>query len=99
VVVVERNLRASDLCQLLALKNRVAKDVSWTIVEQWVDLGLGKCHRWLFYVYFASVSPNTVSKYDDYANFLTRTCLAIWSGETNAVTYCDCTALLRWMKF
>jgi hypothetical protein len=40
VVVVERNLRASDLCQLLALKNRVAKDVSWTIVEQWVDLGL-----------------------------------------------------------
>jgi len=63
VVVVERNLRASDLCQLLALKNRVAKDVSWTIVEQWVDLGLGKCHRWQFNVYFASVSPNTVSKY------------------------------------
>jgi predicted GNAT superfamily acetyltransferase len=41
-VVVERNLRASDLCQLLALKNRVAKDISWTIVEQWVDLGLGE---------------------------------------------------------
>jgi len=68
VVVVERNLRASDLCQLLALKNRVAKDVSWTIVEQWVDLGLGKCHRRLFNVYFASVSPNTVSKYGGYAN-------------------------------
>jgi len=42
LVVVERNLRASDLCQLLALKNRVAKDVSWTIVEQWLDLGLGE---------------------------------------------------------
>ncbi|PNF32589.1 hypothetical protein B7P43_G00336, partial [Cryptotermes secundus] len=40
LVVVERNLRASDLCHLLALKNRVAKDASWTIVEQWVDLGL-----------------------------------------------------------
>ena len=53
VVVVERNLRASDLCQLLALKNRVAKDVSWTIVEQWVDLGLGECHRRLFNVCFA----------------------------------------------
>jgi hypothetical protein len=42
LVVVERNLRARDLCHLLALKNRVAKDVSWTIVEQWVDLGLGE---------------------------------------------------------
>lgn len=69
MVVVERNLRARDLCQLLALKNRVAKDVSWTIVEQWVDLGLGKCRRRLFNVYFAYVSPNTISKYGDYANF------------------------------
>ncbi|XP_069700434.1 growth factor receptor-bound protein 14-like isoform X2 [Periplaneta americana] len=40
LVVVERNLCASDLCQLLALKNRVAKDMSWTIVEQWPELGL-----------------------------------------------------------
>ncbi|XP_048505099.1 growth factor receptor-bound protein 14-like isoform X3 [Athalia rosae] len=39
-VVVEKNLCASDLCQLLALKNRVAKDVSWTIVESWPELGL-----------------------------------------------------------
>ena len=42
LVVVERNLCTSDLCQLLALKNRVAKDMNWTIVEQWTDLGLGK---------------------------------------------------------
>ncbi|KAJ4433857.1 hypothetical protein ANN_16169 [Periplaneta americana] len=42
LVVVERNLCASDLCQLLALKNRVAKDMSWTIVEQWPELGLGE---------------------------------------------------------
>lgn len=39
-VIVEKNLCASDLCQVLALKNRVAKDVSWTIVEHWVDFGL-----------------------------------------------------------
>ncbi|XP_063223736.1 growth factor receptor-bound protein 14-like isoform X2 [Bacillus rossius redtenbacheri] len=39
-VVVEANLCASDLCQLLALKNRVAKDVNWTIVEHWLELGL-----------------------------------------------------------
>ncbi|KAJ8955528.1 hypothetical protein NQ318_001357 [Aromia moschata] len=39
-VVVEKNLCASDLCQLLAMKNRVAKSVHWSIVEYWVDLGL-----------------------------------------------------------
>ncbi|XP_046743539.1 growth factor receptor-bound protein 14-like isoform X2 [Diprion similis] len=39
-VIVEKNLRAIDLCQILALKNRVAKDRSWTIVESWPDLGL-----------------------------------------------------------
>ncbi|KAK6618567.1 hypothetical protein RUM43_012958 [Polyplax serrata] len=38
--IVEKNLCVSDLCQLLALKNRVAKDVNWTIVEHWTDLGL-----------------------------------------------------------
>lgn len=41
-VVVERNLCTSDLCQLLALKNRVAKSVNWSLVEHWVNLGLGK---------------------------------------------------------
>lgn len=41
-VVVEKNLRATDLCQLLALKNRLSKDVNWTIVEHWLELGLGK---------------------------------------------------------
>lgn len=41
-VVVEKNLCVSDLCQLLAMKNRVAKDVNWTIIEHWIDLGLGK---------------------------------------------------------
>ncbi|XP_056632292.1 growth factor receptor-bound protein 14-like isoform X2 [Diorhabda sublineata] len=40
LVVVERNLCASDLCQLLALKNRLSKSVHWSIVEQWNDLGL-----------------------------------------------------------
>ncbi|CAG9826216.1 unnamed protein product [Diabrotica balteata] len=40
LVVVERNLCASDLCQLLALKNRTAKSVHWSIIEQWNDLGL-----------------------------------------------------------
>ncbi|KAJ8956209.1 hypothetical protein NQ317_017542 [Molorchus minor] len=41
-VVVEKNLCASDLCQLLAMKNRVAKSVHWSIFEYWSDLGLGK---------------------------------------------------------
>ncbi|CAH0390035.1 unnamed protein product [Bemisia tabaci] len=39
-VVVEKNLRASDLCQILALKNRVGLDINWTVVEHWVDVGL-----------------------------------------------------------
>ncbi|VEN49162.1 unnamed protein product, partial [Callosobruchus maculatus] len=39
-VVVEKNLCASDLCQLLAMKNRVSKSVHWSIVECWTDLGL-----------------------------------------------------------
>ncbi|XP_074030953.1 growth factor receptor-bound protein 14 isoform X2 [Leptinotarsa decemlineata] len=39
-VVVERNLCASDLCQLLAVKNRVSKSVHWSIIEYWTDLGL-----------------------------------------------------------
>lgn len=42
MVVVEKNLCASDLCQLLAVKNRVAKSVNWSIVEHWNDLGAGK---------------------------------------------------------
>lgn len=41
-VVVETNLCANDLCQLLAMKNRIPKSVHWSIVEYWVDLGLGK---------------------------------------------------------
>ncbi|GJQ86007.1 hypothetical protein Trydic_g14951 [Trypoxylus dichotomus] len=39
MVVVEKNLCASDLCQLLAVKNRVAKSVNWSIVEYWMDIG------------------------------------------------------------
>ncbi|XP_018565901.1 growth factor receptor-bound protein 14 isoform X2 [Anoplophora glabripennis] len=39
-VVVETNLCANDLCQLLAMKNRVPKSVHWSIVEYWVDLGV-----------------------------------------------------------
>ncbi|XP_065162748.1 growth factor receptor-bound protein 14-like isoform X3 [Atheta coriaria] len=39
-VVVERSLCASDLCQVLALKNRLAKSVTWSIIEHWVDQGL-----------------------------------------------------------
>lgn len=41
-VVVEKNLRAGDLCLLLAVKNRVTKDLSWSIVEHWIENGLGK---------------------------------------------------------
>jgi hypothetical protein len=41
-VIVERNLCASDLCQLLALKNRVSKSVNWSIVEHWQEYGLGE---------------------------------------------------------
>ncbi|KAL1116754.1 hypothetical protein AAG570_005226 [Ranatra chinensis] len=39
-VVVEKNLRASDLCQLLAVKSRLPKDGGWAIVEHWLDTGL-----------------------------------------------------------
>ncbi|GAB6030527.1 hypothetical protein CHUAL_007392 [Chamberlinius hualienensis] len=39
-IVVEENLRAVDLCQLLALKNHVAKDVNWSVVLRLEDLGL-----------------------------------------------------------
>lgn len=42
-VLVERDLCASDLCQLLALKNRVAKYLQWTIVEHWAETGLERC--------------------------------------------------------
>lgn len=41
-VLAEKNLCCSDLCALLAVKNRVAKDVNWTIVEHWIDAGIGK---------------------------------------------------------
>lgn len=40
-VVVEKNLRTIDLCELLKVKNRVS-GVHWTIVEEWVDFGIGK---------------------------------------------------------
>lgn len=39
-VVVVHKLRASDLCQILAMKNRVRKDCHWSIVEHWVDISL-----------------------------------------------------------
>ncbi|XP_052127414.1 growth factor receptor-bound protein 14 [Frankliniella occidentalis] len=39
-VLVERNLRAADLCSVLSVKNRVAKDVHWTLFEHWPELGL-----------------------------------------------------------
>jgi len=39
-VLAEKNLCCSDLCALLAVKNRVAKDVNWTVVEHWVDAGI-----------------------------------------------------------
>lgn len=42
VVIVERNLCASDLCQLLALKNGRVKDLSWCISEYWPSTGIGK---------------------------------------------------------
>lgn len=39
-VLVERNLRSADLCSVLAVKNRVAKDVHWTLFEHWPEQGL-----------------------------------------------------------
>ncbi|XP_046593185.1 growth factor receptor-bound protein 10 isoform X3 [Neodiprion lecontei] len=39
-VIIEKNLRSIDLCQILAVKNRVAKDKSWAIVESWPEVGL-----------------------------------------------------------
>ncbi|XP_014279796.1 growth factor receptor-bound protein 14 isoform X3 [Halyomorpha halys] len=36
-VVVEKNLRAVDLCQILAVKNRAGRDFTWSIVEHWID--------------------------------------------------------------
>lgn len=46
-VVVVHKLRASDLCQILAMKNRVRKDCNWSIVEHWIDIGLG----WYMYLF------------------------------------------------
>lgn len=40
-ILVERNLCASDLCQLLCVKNRMPKSVNWSVIEVWEDLGLG----------------------------------------------------------
>nr|XP_008194011.1 PREDICTED: growth factor receptor-bound protein 14 isoform X2 [Tribolium castaneum] len=53
-VIVERNLCASDLCQLLALKNRVSKSVNWSIVEHWVEYGLERSFEDHEYVLEAS---------------------------------------------
>ncbi|KAF4533278.1 hypothetical protein B566_EDAN010513 [Ephemera danica] len=40
-VLVERHLRASDLCHVLALKFSVASSgTGWSIVEHWSDLGI-----------------------------------------------------------
>ncbi|XP_014250737.1 growth factor receptor-bound protein 10-like isoform X2 [Cimex lectularius] len=39
-IIVEKDLRAIDLCLLLAVKNRVTKDFSWSIVEHWVETGI-----------------------------------------------------------
>jgi len=39
-VVVESNLCSGDLCQLLALKNHVAKDSNWSIIEYWPEYGI-----------------------------------------------------------
>lgn len=41
-LVVEKDLCAGDLCQLLAAKSLVNKDPAWTIVEVWPQLGLGE---------------------------------------------------------
>ncbi|XP_044266886.1 growth factor receptor-bound protein 14-like isoform X2 [Tribolium madens] len=53
-VIVERNLCASDLCQLLALKNRVSKSVNWSIVEHWKEYGLERSFEDHEYVLEAS---------------------------------------------
>ncbi|XP_063988056.1 growth factor receptor-bound protein 14-like [Diachasmimorpha longicaudata] len=38
-IVVEKNLRTMDLCELLKVKNRVS-GVEWSIVETWTELGI-----------------------------------------------------------
>ncbi|XP_011307121.1 growth factor receptor-bound protein 14 isoform X1 [Fopius arisanus] len=38
-IVVEKNLRTMDLCELLKVKNR-ASGMDWSIIETWTDLGI-----------------------------------------------------------
>ncbi|KAK2708856.1 growth factor receptor-bound protein 14-like isoform X1 [Artemia franciscana] len=38
--IVEPNLCSGDLCQLLAVKNHVAKDGAWSIIESWQNFGI-----------------------------------------------------------
>ncbi|XP_031343212.1 growth factor receptor-bound protein 10-like isoform X3 [Photinus pyralis] len=64
-VVVERNLCTSDLCQLLALKNRVAKSVNWSVVEHWVDLGLERLLEDHEYVLSAHRDVQNYSRHAD----------------------------------
>lgn len=64
-VVVERNLCTSDLCQLLALKNRVAKSVNWSVVEHWVDLGLERLLEDHEYVLSAHRDVRNYSRHAD----------------------------------
>ncbi|KAK9704525.1 Ras association (RalGDS/AF-6) domain [Popillia japonica] len=65
MVVVEKNLCASDLCQLLAVKNRVAKSVNWSIVEHWNDLGAERLLEDHEYVLSAYRDMNIWSRHAD----------------------------------
>lgn len=40
-MIVEKNLRTIDLCDLLRVKKSMA-GVGWSIVETWPDLGIGE---------------------------------------------------------
>ncbi|XP_068902755.1 growth factor receptor-bound protein 14-like isoform X3 [Tenebrio molitor] len=65
-VIVERNLCASDLCQLLALKNRVSKSVNWSIVEHWQEYGLERFLEDHEYVLSASRDMRGYSRHAQY---------------------------------
>ena len=41
-VIVEKNLRTIDLCEILKVK-RNKSGIAWSIVETWPSLGIGMC--------------------------------------------------------
>ncbi|XP_039280336.1 growth factor receptor-bound protein 10 isoform X2 [Nilaparvata lugens] len=83
-IIVERDLCASDLCQLLVMKNNVAKNLAtnWGIVEHWIETGLERIledHEKVLEVYHFMnrngdskknkfIFRNNIRKYEFYEN-------------------------------